>query len=144
MIIRKLRLERGWSQEQLAEISGLSVRTVQRIEGGQKPSLESRKALAAVFDIEVAQLTMEADMTDHSHVTEERPVWQGRERKAFTTHLAVYLIVIGSLVAINLIGSSRHFWAMWPALGWGVGVAVHGLKSSGFLRRKKGMQAVLR
>ncbi|MFZ5759370.1 MAG: 2TM domain-containing protein [Thermodesulfobacteriota bacterium] len=134
MIIRKLRLERGWSQEQLAEISGLSVRTVQRIEGGQKPSLESRKALAAVFDIEVAQLTMEADMTDHSQVTAARPVRHGRERKTFTTHLAVYLIVIGSLVAINLIGSSRHFWAMWPALGWGGGVAVHGLRAFGLFR----------
>ena len=29
MIIRKLRLKRGWSQEQLSELSGLSVRTVQ-------------------------------------------------------------------------------------------------------------------
>ncbi|CAM4169684.1 XRE family transcriptional regulator [Vibrio agarivorans] len=35
MIIRKLRLKRGWTQEQLAELSGLSIRTVQRIERGQ-------------------------------------------------------------------------------------------------------------
>jgi transcriptional regulator with XRE-family HTH domain len=28
MLIQKLRLQRGWSQEQLAELSGLSVRTI--------------------------------------------------------------------------------------------------------------------
>ena len=46
MIIRKLRLKRGWSQEQLAGMSGLSVRTIQRIERGQGPGLESLKSLA--------------------------------------------------------------------------------------------------
>jgi hypothetical protein len=36
--LRDLRLRRGWSQEHLAEASGVSVRTIQRIEGGQPPS----------------------------------------------------------------------------------------------------------
>ncbi len=54
MIIRKLRLQRGWSQEQLAELSGLSIRTIQRIERGQKPGLESLKSLAAVFETSYA------------------------------------------------------------------------------------------
>lgn len=48
--IKKLRLERHWSQEQLAEMSGLSVRTIQRIENGENAGLESLKALAAVFE----------------------------------------------------------------------------------------------
>ncbi len=52
MLIQKLRLQRGWSQEQLAEFSGLSTRTIQRIERGQKPSLESLKSLASVFEID--------------------------------------------------------------------------------------------
>ena len=34
LLIQKLRLQRGWSQEQLAELTGLSVRTIQRIERG--------------------------------------------------------------------------------------------------------------
>ncbi len=54
MIVHKLRLQRGWSQEQLAEFSGLSVRTIQRIEKGQKASLESLKSLAAVFELQVS------------------------------------------------------------------------------------------
>ncbi len=35
MLIQKLRLQRGWSQEDLAALSGLSVRTIQRLERGQ-------------------------------------------------------------------------------------------------------------
>ncbi len=54
MLIQKLRLQRGWSQEDLAALSGLSVRTIQRLERGQPGSLESMKALAAVFDVELA------------------------------------------------------------------------------------------
>ena len=69
MIVRKLRLEKGWSQEQLAEMSGLRVRTVQRIERGQNPSLESLKSLAAVFETEVSCLTTEADMSDQAKIT---------------------------------------------------------------------------
>ncbi|MBV1885920.1 MAG: 2TM domain-containing protein [Parvibaculaceae bacterium] len=62
MIIQKLRLEKGWSQELLAQLSGVSVRTIQRVEGGQKAGLETLKSLAAVFDINVATLTQEQTM----------------------------------------------------------------------------------
>ncbi len=41
MLVQKLRLQRGWSQEQLATVSGLSVRTIPRIERGQSASLET-------------------------------------------------------------------------------------------------------
>ncbi|WP_216819982.1 helix-turn-helix domain-containing protein [Zoogloea sp. LCSB751] len=41
MLVQKLRLQRGWSQQQLAELSGLSARTIQRIEGGQTASAEA-------------------------------------------------------------------------------------------------------
>ena len=46
--IRNERLKRAWSQEQLAQVSGLGLRTVQRIENGGKASLETIKALAHV------------------------------------------------------------------------------------------------
>jgi transcriptional regulator with XRE-family HTH domain len=56
MLVQKLRLQRGWSQQQLAELSGLNVRTIQRIEKGQEPSVESLKSLAAVFNVEFSTL----------------------------------------------------------------------------------------
>jgi transcriptional regulator with XRE-family HTH domain len=56
MLVQKLRLQRGWSQQQLAELSGLNIRTIQRIEKGQEPSLESLKSLAAVFNLDFSTL----------------------------------------------------------------------------------------
>jgi transcriptional regulator with XRE-family HTH domain len=50
--IRAMRLERGWTQEQLAEMCDVSVRTVQRIEKTGIASLETTNALAAVLEQE--------------------------------------------------------------------------------------------
>src|SRR5476651_853336 len=52
MIVRKLRLQRGWTQEHLAELTGLSVRSIQRLERGQTGSLETLNSLAAVFEVD--------------------------------------------------------------------------------------------
>jgi transcriptional regulator with XRE-family HTH domain len=41
MIVRKLRLQRGWTQEHLAELTGLSVRSIQRLER-EKKQVEKR------------------------------------------------------------------------------------------------------
>src|SRR3546814_19409955 len=43
---------RQWSQEQLAAISGLNVRTIQRVEQGLSASLDTRRALARAFEFE--------------------------------------------------------------------------------------------
>ncbi len=55
-IVRGLRERRAWSQEQLAQVAGLSVRTVQRVEGGDGGSLETRMALSAALEVEPAAL----------------------------------------------------------------------------------------
>ena len=55
-LIKRLREERSWSQDHLASVSGLSLRTVQRIENEDSCSLESKKALAAVFGIKANDL----------------------------------------------------------------------------------------
>jgi hypothetical protein len=44
---------------------------------------------------------------------------------AFRSHLMAYVIVNAALVAINLITSPHSFWAIWPMIGWGVGLAAH-------------------
>ncbi len=64
MIIKKLRLQNHWSQEQLAQFTGLSSRTIQRIESGNQASIESLKSLAAVFEIDISKLTEEITVID--------------------------------------------------------------------------------
>ncbi|WP_018624474.1 helix-turn-helix domain-containing protein [Kangiella aquimarina] len=76
MVIKKLRENKQWSQEQLATLSGLSIRTIQRIESGNRASLESLKALAAVFETDIETLQKEIIVIDKK--TEEwkaQPWW---------------------------------------------------------------------
>lgn len=58
--LRELRAARHWSQEQLASLSGLNLRTVQRLESGARISTESLKALASVFEVPAESLLMGA------------------------------------------------------------------------------------
>lgn len=60
--VKILREARGWTQQHLAEASGLSLRTVQRVEGGQvAPSPETLLALSGVFNVRL-------DADDGPHV----------------------------------------------------------------------------
>lgn len=54
--LKQLRQQRFWSQDELATISGLSVRTIQRIERSGVCSTESKKALASAFDLTPSDL----------------------------------------------------------------------------------------
>ena len=72
--IRAERERRAWSQEHLATVSGLGLRTIQRIEKTGAASFESVRALAAVLEISVAELrvvrddarAVERESDDHS------------------------------------------------------------------------------
>ncbi|MBQ4835757.1 helix-turn-helix domain-containing protein [Pseudoalteromonas luteoviolacea] len=54
--LKTLRKEKGWSQEVLAKATGLSVRTIQRIEANGKASAESTLALASVYKLSPQEL----------------------------------------------------------------------------------------
>jgi transcriptional regulator with XRE-family HTH domain len=60
-LILGLRKQRSWSQDELAVSSGLNLRTVQRIERSGMASLQSRKALAAAFNVDVSDLDFEEE-----------------------------------------------------------------------------------
>lgn len=67
MDLRELRKEKGWSQGDLSNLTGLSVRTIHRIENGLvTPSAESAKALAAVFDLPFADFLRPAKESSSS------------------------------------------------------------------------------
>lgn len=63
MDVREARLARGWSQEDLAERTGLSVRTVQRIENGSRPGISSARLLAEALGIPVPEVVGDAGTT---------------------------------------------------------------------------------
>ncbi len=55
-LVVTLRNRRSWSQEELATAAGLNLRTIQRIESDGVASLQSRKALASAFEMDVHEL----------------------------------------------------------------------------------------
>jgi transcriptional regulator with XRE-family HTH domain len=59
MFIKNLRQVKHLSQEGLAELSGLSLRTIQRVETGHRVSYASLRALAAAIDLNVDELEQE-------------------------------------------------------------------------------------
>ncbi len=55
-LILELRTARGWSQQELAEVSQLNLRTIQRIEKTALASLRSKRAVAAALDLDIEDL----------------------------------------------------------------------------------------
>lgn len=128
--VKQRREANHWSQEQLAEMTGLSVRTIQRIEKGQNAGLESWKALSAVFEVSIAELQGEISMHPTASTLspqELSALKQVRRLRRFYRHLIIYILVMVLLTVINLLTSS-HVWVIWAALGWGIGLASHAIK----------------
>jgi len=46
----------------------------------------------------------------------------------FFVHAGVYAAVMVLLVIINLVTSPQSIWFVWPLIGWGFAVALHGVK----------------
>lgn len=59
--IKDLRAARGWSQERLAEASGVAVRTIQRLEAGNDASLETLSMVAKALEVSVRDLFVTVD-----------------------------------------------------------------------------------
>ncbi|ELQ6224757.1 helix-turn-helix domain-containing protein [Cronobacter turicensis] len=127
--IRALRLARAWSQEQLAELSAVSVRTIQRIEKGEPPSLETLSALAAVFETRVEELTgaplqAAGPLDDAVLIARRRLYEEGRFYRSLTTAL----VVCFGLFLLNRFTAPESHWSLWVVLIWGGLLVVKGLR----------------
>ena len=132
MLVQKLRLQRGWSQEDLAALSTLSVRTIQRIERGHTASMESLKALASVFEVDFLFLK-EPDMNQPSAPGVDRDealaLAHVRRIKGFYHHVMQFAAIVGVLAVMNYITNPHYPWVLWVALSWGSVLALHGLQA---------------
>ena len=53
-------------------------------------------------------------------------------RMGFYIHLTVYLLVNTFLTILNLTFSKDYFWVIWPIIGWGSGLIIHGVRTFAF------------
>ena len=57
--VKKLRLDKGWTQDQLAVIAGVSYRTIQRIEKDGRCSLDTKMSLSSALGTSFLELSSE-------------------------------------------------------------------------------------
>lgn len=59
------------------------------------------------------------------------------KKRKFLKGFRVYLVMSVFFVLLNVLGGSDNFWAIWPILGWGIGVAIQGMSLYGPLRDRE-------
>ncbi|TYB72673.1 helix-turn-helix domain-containing protein [Bizionia saleffrena] len=117
---KKIRLERHWSQDQLAEMSGLSIRTIQRIENGENAGLESLKSLAAVFEINI---TDSDKAQEKEQIRKEEEYLQNVKGLYKLLAIAILSLVAPFIIAVN--DSSNWSIFLWILLSWGVILGIY-------------------
>ena len=76
MLIREFRRNKCISQETLAEMCGLSLRTIQRVERGHRVGHSSLRALATIFEMNVDTLEQELYVMEKSSSEyKDLPLW---------------------------------------------------------------------
>jgi transcriptional regulator with XRE-family HTH domain len=125
--VKRLRTERAWSQDQLAEIASLSLRTIQRVEADGSASAETRMAIAAAFGIDVRDLAPPEPAPTPSTQAAPAVVNPARYRNAALV-ASVAALSVGSalyfrlefipLAFINLMLMTAISTALYAGFGW--------------------------
>jgi len=126
MLVKKMRLGRGWSQGQLAEFSGLSLRTIQRIEKGNKATAESLKALASVFETDISGLEANSsnNQIDETKMTTEEltELEHIRNIKNFVRDVMIFIVTAPLIIILSWVNDLGN-WSVAVAAIWGAWLA---------------------
>lgn len=130
--IKKLRLERHWSQAQLAELSGLSIRTIQRIEKGENADFETLKSLAAVFEVNLTREKQNDEDQEFDKIKKEYV----KEVKGIYKLIAIAVICMLPLIIMSVLDMIEWNLLGWIALSWVVIIIVNLMNSFEFFGKK--------
>lgn len=122
--LRDYREKLQWTQQVLSDASGLSRRTIQRIERGEIASKESLLALAATLDVNVEDLLIDNDSVLQKEkidfISYRKKIWKG-----FFIHGLVWLTMFCIHLIKNYdstVSENNNFYLF---LGWSVGLVIH-------------------
>lgn len=125
--LKRWREERFWSQEHLAELAGIALRTVQRIESGGSASRESITALAAAFNVDAAALTYAPEDREAAAARKKLDHSRSGLRLSFYISFASLLFILLVFAGISFADGPGGDNMMIPAIWVTVGIAGHGL-----------------
>ena len=107
-----------WTQEDLSAASGVSVRTIQRIEQGERGSLESWKAFAAAFNMDLCDFEVMRDNT----VLSEKDIQYGRAGLIFATIWSFVGCMVPWFVVVMGAVQGESSRDLWPFILLGAGL----------------------
>ncbi len=135
MHLKALRQKHNWSQEQLAALSGLNVRTIQRAEKGEGVGIETLKSLAAVFEVDIDEIkTGSTNPNEHNDLQTskestsdlERAQDEVREKKQFYI-LTLFLVTIFVLFLVPNYNQGENLGALvYCAISFSFIIGTHG------------------
>ena len=121
--LKQLREQRAWSQEHLATVSGLSVRTIQRLETSGAASHESRLALAAAFGLDPADLAPDTQCSVFAPASQPGATVNTPNTPPRLRRTAPLLLIATGLLTLDLWHHHAITWSKWPLLGIAIALA---------------------
>ncbi|UXN32442.1 helix-turn-helix domain-containing protein [Glutamicibacter sp. M10] len=127
--VAELRRTKGWTQERLAKESGITVRTIQRLEAGNDASLESISLVARALDVQVGELFQSVQTPNFSQAVEgleSRTRIEQERRDSITQGIMMIFRGVGLLVTFGTVilgtagGVGWYVWLIIP-IYWGAG-----------------------
>jgi transcriptional regulator with XRE-family HTH domain len=115
MTLSERRQGLGWTQEHLSQTSGISVRTIQRLENGATAGGDSLQALASAPGCEVSDLlgnTFTPEQTEYA-----------KQLLGFRAHVIAVAIIVPFLIVLNWLATPGAGWILFALGAWGVGFA---------------------
>ena len=83
------------------------------------------------FRVAIPMLTKQISIMETNYNDEQNIYLKAQKRvediKAFYGNLTVYIIIISGLAILNLVTYPQHLWFLYPGIGWGIGVVIHGM-----------------
>ena len=81
------------------------------------------------FTVRLPVLTKQVTIMETNYSESENSYLKAQKKvediKGFYGNLMAYVVVILGLAVLNLTTSPQHWWFLYPAIGWGIGVTIH-------------------
>jgi len=83
------------------------------------------------FTVKLPVLTKQVNIMEPVYNEKDTSYYKAQKKveeiKGFYGNLFSYVVIITGLGIVNLATSAEHLWFLYPAMGWGLGVAIHGM-----------------
>ena len=114
-----------YNSEEMQQILEVAFRRKQQGEYTREQIIEIASELGV--SSESLQAAEQEWLKNNIEVKQEQ-MSNSQQRKGFKSHLFSFLAINCFLVMLNQVVSPGYFWAIYPILGWGLGLLLHGMK----------------